>query len=197
MQVPLQVPASCPWRALREFVIHEENIDWTSMWTYIASGVELRYCSLVTFGACMVHGGVQCSQGHEMEWFDLRYVGVLSAVTGALGLAANVGNAASRRECLHLMLSRAYVRTAIDQAEFEGIVKEGVDSHGWDVVQRLGCTWLRVIAAARTVQRAWREHHDRRVQGVNVIKDILREALSNPGYDACRRRLKREFAELT
>jgi hypothetical protein len=60
-------------------------------------------------------------------------------------------------------------------------------------VQIIAVSWLRANMAARRIQRLWRK----RRAAVQVIKKAWKEAISNPSYTLCKKRLLREANELT
>lgn len=93
--------------------------------------------------------------GFDDVWVQPRFAGVLFAVA-ALSPVALEHSAAKKGEVERHVRRCTFMQGVLTNDEEEGIACHGLYNQDWCVVQRLGCRWLRVIGAARTLQRAWR-----------------------------------------
>lgn len=132
-----------------------------------------------------------------------------------LGVACMWGNV----ECVKLMLAHDPPRVWMNDARWEcvdGLYEDGhiatgayrclvmlivhdgrAEAGGKQSTKVVKFIASRVHAAAKRIQHAWRVHFFKRVRAANCIKRRLHEVITNPEFDACKRRLWQEWCELS
>lgn len=95
-----------------------------------------------------------------------------------------------------VLMNHSYLTTSsCPEDDLLALRLNGIHDCEWDVIANLGCAWLRVLMAARSVQRGWRLHRARS-RAARLIQARWRFVVARPHHPVCKRRMMREFAAL-
>ncbi len=185
------------WQALCDFVLHHPLARPSDAYRvygkYTVTAVDLSSPDLTPFLTSMLlhQDAIAHSPSTETTrcWHRPRLAGALRALC-SLYLMADRDVTETR------LMVHAYVYAPCDDAgDLSPLCANGIDDVEWGVIARLGCSWLRAVAAARAVQRGWRLHRLRQ-RAARLIQARWRFVVARPSHPVCQRRLRRELSGL-
>ncbi len=194
-QLPKAATVSPPcWQALCDWVLRHPKIlasDHVFIYNrHTMTAIQVASSDMTPFLTTMLVSQSQIagmpSSDTSRCWHRPRLAGALRAINSMYMM--------SERDVPDLvLLNHSYVTTSsCPEEDLLALRQNGIQDVQWDVIAHLGCAWLRVLAAARSVQRGWRRHRARS-RAARLIQARWRFVVARPHHPVCQRRLMREL----